>query len=169
MLGEDFKEVSPGYLPRTLDELRAGRRVEEVMDQVPQDTSQTIESTGPSLEDALEQLLQDASVEEARAGSTTANTRAPMSSAENAERTYTLSIQRQLQAAAASHQAPRNNIHAQAMNPAPSRNRDHQQRRIAALRRELNRMRNGIERVITGESCLTRTLPPSLSEVYLEV
>ena len=42
------------------------------------------------------------------------------------------------------------NVHAQAMVAAGSRNREYQARRIAALRRELHRMRNGIERVISG-------------------
>jgi len=56
-------------------------------------------------------------------------------------------------------QAGRNNIHAQAMVPAVNRNRDYQLRRIAALRRELHRMRNGIERVMSGLRDLGEAVP----------
>ena len=41
-------------------------------------------------------------------------------------------------------------IAGQAMQVANSRNREYQNRRIAGLRRELQRMRSGIERVIAG-------------------
>lgn len=76
---------------------------------------------GPTLEDTLDQLFLDASAED------------------------TAPVQQPTRRA-----GPTQNVHAQAMVAAGSRNREYQARRIAALRRELHRMRNGIERVISG-------------------
>lgn len=70
MIGEPFKEVSPGFLPRTLDQLRAGiendarrpenrlqRRRLSLDEERPEEPQQSIES-------ALDDLLQEATEEE---------------------------------------------------------------------------------------------------------
>lgn len=131
VLGEDLRDVEPGHLPRTLEELREGRERSEIeaaerearlreqqQERAAQDEE---ESAGPTLEDTLDQLFLDASAGESAA---------PVPSTRQA--------------------GPAQNLHAQAMVAAGSRNREYQARRIAALRRELHRMRNGIERVIAG-------------------
>lgn len=133
VLGEDFRDVSPGCLPRTLEELRAGRdrgdiEEQERLTQHDADRDQTLEA-GPSLEDTLDQMFQAASVEEVPA------TRAVPQSTNQF------------------------NVHAQSIVPIGSRNHEYQTRRIAALRRELHRMRNGIERVISGLRDLGENVP----------
>lgn len=136
VLGEDLRDVAPGRLPRTLDELRAGRERSEIEERERQERlqaqlAQEPEDTGPSLEDALDSMLQAAAAEE-----TVPSANSPTPSAEVAR-----------------------NVHAQAMTPAVTRNREYQARRIAALRRELHRMRNGIERVISGLRDLGENVP----------
>lgn len=127
VLGEDMRDVEPGHLPRTLEELREGRErsaAEAVDREVLQHQAVVQEEegpAGPTLEDTLDQLFLDASAED------DARAQQP-----------------------ARRAAPATNVHAQAMVAAGSRNREYQARRIAALRRELHRMRNGIERVISG-------------------
>lgn len=126
VLGEDLRNVEPGHLPRTLEELREGRERSAaeaaLADQQRQQeaASQEEEPAGPTLEDTLDRLFLDA------------------------ENEGTASAQ------AVEERGPSQNVHAQAMVAAGSRNREYQARRIAALRRELHRMRNGIERVISG-------------------
>ena len=144
VLGEDFREVSPGCLPRTLDEMRAGRREAVETQQAQLETTEEQEPTGPSLEDTLEQMFVAASSEE----------EAQQSRPLQATSTPTQAVPPQSEEVAHS-----NNVHAQAMNPAASRNREYQMRRVAALRRELNRMRNGIERVISGLRDLGEDVP----------
>lgn len=130
VLGEDMRDVEPGHLPRTLEELREGRErsaavaaEREAQEQQQAAVQEEEGPAGPTLEDTLDRLFLDASAE----GS------APVQqSTRRAESTST------------------HNVHAQAMVAAGSRNREYQARRIAALRRELHRMRNGIERVISG-------------------
>ena len=129
VLGEDMRDVEPGRLPRTVEELREGRErsaaeaVEREANQQQQAAAVQGEEgpAGPTLEETLDQLFLDAQAED----STTAQQ--PPRRA-----------------------GPTQNVHAQAMAAAGSRNREYQARRIAALRRELHRMRNGIERVISG-------------------
>ncbi|KXS96361.1 hypothetical protein AC578_3085 [Pseudocercospora eumusae] len=143
VLGEDLRHVDPGVLPRTLEEMRAGRERSELEDQERlqrqqrQGTNeeQSVDN-GPSLDEALDEMYQ-AAEDEAREGEATRNT------------TNTA------------------NVHAQAMTSIGSRNREYQARRIAALRRELHRMRNGIERVISGLRDLGEEVPASsrLSEL----
>lgn len=138
VLGEDFRDVSPGFLPRTLEELRE-RRERSAMEEHEREVARRIlqeaanseqaETTAPSLEETLDQMFDAASLEEGRP---------PV---------------------ATRHVPESNNIHAQAMAPAASRNREYQARRVAALRRELHRMRNGIERVITGLRDLGQDVP----------
>ncbi|TLD05653.1 hypothetical protein E2P81_ATG10488 [Venturia nashicola] len=128
VLGEDLRDVEPGHLPRTLEELREGRErsfaeASEREVQRLQAAAQEEEAAGPTLEDTLDQLFIDASAEDT----------APARSVEPVREA-----------------GPTQNVHAQAMVAAGSRNREYQARRIAALRRELHRMRNGIERVISG-------------------
>lgn len=123
VLGEDMRDVDPGCLPRTLEELREGRERSETeaAERVQHhDTAQEEAPAGPTLEDTLDQLFLEASDDEAGSASR----------AQQPENTQ--------------------NIHGQAMVATGSRNREYQARRIAALRRELHRMRNGIERVISG-------------------
>lgn len=123
VLGEDMRDVEPGHLPRTLEELREGRERSalEAEQQVhQQNTEQEAATAGPSFEEALDQLFLDASAED------------------------------ETPARPAPSQAVGANIHAQAMMATGPRQREYQARRVAALRRELHRMRNGIERVISG-------------------
>jgi hypothetical protein len=129
VLGEDLRDVEPGHLPRTLEELREGRE-RSAVEAAEREAQQLLlqqraveeeEPAGPTLEDTLDQLFLDASAGDS--APTTQPTR---------------------------QAGPVQNVHAQAMVAAGSRNREYQARRIAALRRELHRMRNGIERVISG-------------------
>jgi hypothetical protein len=85
----------------------------------------------PTLEETLDQMLESAASEESEAR---APERRPVPSGGS-------------------------NIHAQAMVPTGTRNREYQIRRVAALRRELLRMRNGIERVISGLRDLGENVP----------
>ena len=137
MLGERFRDVSPGRLPRTLDEMRAGhersnadqrQHVEVVREDLPD---------GPSIEDALDLMIESADAEE-----TPPNPPVPAA------------VDRPI-----IPQPVR--VSGNVMRPSPSRNPEYQARRIAALRRELLRMRNGIERVISGLRDLGEPVPDS--------
>lgn len=145
VLGEEFKDVSPGCLPRTLEELRSGRRREEVVQQAQSSAAQEQQERGPSLEDTLEQMFAAVSSESDERSGQPSNAVIP-------------SAQRPTPIAQGLTAAP-SNIHARVMNPAGPRSREYQMRRVAALRRELNRMRNGIERVITGLRDLGEDVP----------
>ncbi|KAI5207071.1 hypothetical protein E4T39_02136 [Aureobasidium subglaciale] len=142
VLGERFRDVSPGRLPRTLDELRAGQERSDAdqlqhVDIVADDTPD-----GPSLEDALDQMFEEAEEEDQDTG------REPAPTLIHAPYTFNSNDRRN---------AP--HVAGQAMRAAPSRNPEYQARRIAALRRELLRMRNGIERVISGLRDLGEPIP----------
>ncbi|KAK0902268.1 hypothetical protein LTR91_019080 [Friedmanniomyces endolithicus] len=162
VLGEDWREVDPGCLPRTLEELRAGRAASEVVTQrVVQVEAQEEERPGQTLEDTLDQMFQEAEGEDA-AGRVPTQPARP--GARPSGEVPSLSIHDMLSTAGGRDaqrdaQARPNNIHAQAMVPAVNRNREYQARRIAALRRELHRMRNGIERVISGLRDLGEAVP----------
>ncbi|KAF7193796.1 hypothetical protein HII31_04865 [Pseudocercospora fuligena] len=152
VLGEDFRDVDPGVLPRTLEEMRAGRERSELEEQErlqrqqQQGTNEEqIVDNGPSLDEALDEMYQ-AAENEARE----ADNRGPVQT-ESSTRNNTSTA----------------SVHAQAMTSIGSRNREYQARRIAALRRELHRMRNGIERVISGLRDLGEEVPASsrLSEL----
>lgn len=146
VLGEEFKDVSPGCLPRTLEELRTGRRREEEAQEAQNSAVQRQQEDGPSIEDTLEQMFAAVSLE--------GNERNGQSS------TSTVTAPRQPPPPPAAQEPTlSSNIHAQAMNPAGSRSREYQMRRVAALRRELNRMRNGIVRVISGLRELGQDVP----------
>ncbi|TKA73023.1 hypothetical protein B0A55_07049 [Friedmanniomyces simplex] len=153
VLGEDWREVDPGCLPRTLEELRAGRAASEAVTQrVVQVETQEAERPGQTLEDTLDQMFQEAEGEDA-AGRV--HTQPARPGARSSTEVPSHSIHDMLNTAGVRDaqrdaQARPNNIHAQAMVPTVNRNREYQARRIAALRRELHRMRNGIERVISG-------------------
>ncbi|CAK4021200.1 uncharacterized protein RCC_10689 [Lecanosticta acicola] len=147
VLGEDLRDVSPGCLPRTLDELRAGRERSEIEERERaegerQRQAARAEETpqGPSIEETLDQMFQAAEREESQDQQPTPSRPDSGRPSNDIELRTT-------------------NIHAQAMTPAASRNRDYQARRIAALRRELHRMRNGIERVISGLRDLGENVP----------
>ncbi|EME45152.1 hypothetical protein DOTSEDRAFT_23221 [Dothistroma septosporum NZE10] len=132
VIGEALRDVSPGILPRTIEELRAGREHSDLQDRE-RDLARQQQSAvdvqpsqpGSTLDDTLDQLLQAAAREETHQPQTV-----PLPTAQ-----------------------------AQAMVPAVSRNREYQVRRVAALRRELHRMRNGIERVISGLRELGENVP----------
>ncbi|KAK0279389.1 hypothetical protein LTR35_008578 [Friedmanniomyces endolithicus] len=157
VLGEEWREVDPGCLPRTLEEVRAGREASEVVARpVVDEVVQGEVGSGQTLEDTLDQMFQEAEGEDAAvrvpAQPARANARP---SREPADSPHDVAVVRGSRDA----QAGRNNIHAQAMVPAANRNRDYQLRRIAALRRELHRMRNGIERVMSGLRDLGEAVP----------
>ncbi|KAI5254551.1 hypothetical protein E4T42_02313 [Aureobasidium subglaciale] len=142
VLGERFRDVSPGRLPRTLDELRAGQERSDA-DQL-QHVNIVVDETpdGPSLEDALDQMFEEAEEEDQDTGRELAPNliHAPYTFNSNDSRN-----------------TPR--VAGQVMRAAPSRNPEYQARRISALRRELLRMRNGIERVISGLRDLGEPVP----------
>jgi hypothetical protein len=67
VVGEPLRDVDPGYLPRTLDELRAGLLAsEQLQSSIPEPVNDSPVSTTPqqSLEQTLDELLQDAIAEE---------------------------------------------------------------------------------------------------------
>lgn len=160
VLGEDFKDVNPGILPRTLEELRNGVPASEAAmnatNQVIQ--VQTNSNTDLSLEETLDAMFQAASMEE--------NGQQPGEDTEHATDSTANQIQHGLHFNSSQRvtnrlggQDIRSNVHAQAMTAARSRNPNYQTRRVAALRRELRRMRNGIERVISGLRDLGENVP----------
>ena len=73
VIGEPFREVSPGFLPRTLDQLRAGvendaRRLENRLQRRRLSSEEERpEQPHQSLEDALDSLLQEVVEEIGRA------------------------------------------------------------------------------------------------------
>ncbi|KAI5362455.1 Putative Zinc finger, RING-type [Septoria linicola] len=152
VLGEEFRDVDPGVLPRTLEELRAGRerseaeereRLEGIRQQREREALEQATPAGPSIEDTIDQLFQSASLEDNDEPRDTV-------AASNEHALERPDVQRHVNGS---------NIHAQAMVPAATRNREYQARRIAALRRELHRMRSGIERVISGLRDLGEDVP----------
>lgn len=159
VLGEDLRDVAPGCLPRTLEELRAGRERSELEEQEREQSrrqrlaeQEEVTETGPSLEETLDELFLTATTEESRAQ------REPRPLSPDSERPIVA------QATAQDMELARdmfssNSIHAQSMVPSGSRSREYQARRVAALRRELHRMRSGIERVISGLRDLGETVP----------
>lgn len=149
-MGERFRDVSPGRLPRTLDELRAGQERSDAdrVQHIEIERNHALE--GPSLEEALDQMFEEAEEEEqsvqqeprqeAQQDHPPALIHAP----------YTFNSNDTNSAA---------RVAGQAMRAAPPRNPEYQARRIAALRRELLRMRSGIERVISGLRDLGEPIP----------
>ncbi|KAI9690064.1 MAG: hypothetical protein M1820_010063 [Bogoriella megaspora] len=128
VVGEPLKDVAPGRLPRTLHELRHGTSASQ--SSYVQSTDNSVQRNhgnnfdaepAQSLDAALSQLLSEAEAEEGEHSGT------------------------QMQP------PPNNRIAIPTSDIAQTlSNTHHQSRRVAALRRELNRMRNGIERVISG-------------------
>jgi hypothetical protein len=148
-LGERFRDVSPGRLPRTLDELRAGQERSDADQRQHVEVARNDSPEGPSLEDALDQMFEEAEEEEQNVD------QQPHQDAEDQPPTlihapYTFNSND-------THGNAR--ISGQVMRTAPSRNPEYQARRIAALRRELLRMRSGIERVISGLRDLGEPIP----------
>nr|POF14277.1 hypothetical protein CFP56_03301 [Quercus suber] len=146
VLGEEFREVSPGLLPRTLEELRAGRE-RNILDEVQQPVAeiQSQAEAGPTLEDTLDSLFLAASAEESQQSQPSNQILPALEHDINPERRETA--------------VTPSNVHAQSMTAANSRNQEYQARRVAALRRELSRMRNGIERVLSGLRELGEEVP----------
>jgi len=160
VLGEDFKDVNPGCLPRTLEELRSGTIASEPSTNAPYQVIATHANsdTGTSLEDTLDAMFQIASLEDS-GQQTTENTQpaadSPLSQMQRGPNINSTGIVlNRLRG-----RDTRSNLHAQAMTATRLRNPDYQARRVAALRRELHRMRNGIERVISGLRDLGENVP----------
>lgn len=155
VLGEDFRDVSPGFLPRTLEELRAGRTADTAAQAIQQSAASEEEHTGgPSLDETLDQMFEAASLEETQPQQPS-HSRPEMVG--NPPPTQNSRYGEDI----VEHVRNQRNVHAQAMVPAGSRSREYQARRVAALRRELHRMRNGIERVISGLRDLGENVPDS--------
>jgi len=149
-LGERFRDVSPGRLPRTLDELRAGQERSDADQRQHVEIARNDAPEGPSLEDALDQMFEEAEEEEQNAE------QEPIRPAEQ-DQPPTLIHAPYTFNSNDGHSNDR--IAGQVMRAAPSRNPEYQARRIAALRRELLRMRSGIERVISGLRDLGEPIP----------
>ncbi|KAK1086270.1 hypothetical protein LTR48_003742 [Friedmanniomyces endolithicus] len=158
VLGEEWREVDPGCLPRTLEEMRTGRVASEaVVRPVVVEEGREEVGAGQTLEDTLDQMFQEAEGEDAAVRVPAQPGRANARPRRDGPAESTLGVS--LVRGGRDAHAGRNNIHAQAMVPAVNRNRDYQLRRIAALRRELHRMRNGIERVMSGLLDLGEAVP----------
>ncbi|KAK1813722.1 hypothetical protein LTR12_011923 [Friedmanniomyces endolithicus] len=158
VLGEEWREVDPGCLPRTLEEMREGMEAGEVVVRPVVEVEVREEGgAGQTLEDTLDQMFQEAEGEDA-APSLPAQ---PARTNRRPRRDVAVDSPNDVSLVRGGRDAQpgRNNIHAQAMVPAANRNRDYQLRRIAALRRELHRMRNGIERVMSGLRDLGEAVP----------
>lgn len=150
MLGERFRDVSPGRLPRTLDELRAGQERSNADQRQHVEIARNDAPEGPSLEDALDQMFEEAEEEEQNVEQQPAQVTDQDQPPVLIHAPYTFNSND-------SHSNTR--IAGQVMRPAPPRNPEYQARRIAALRRELLRMRSGIERVISGLRDLGEPIP----------
>jgi hypothetical protein len=147
VLGEPIRDVSPGRLPRTLDELRAGQ-LRSNADQLQHiELARDDRPDAPSLEDVLDQMFESAEAEEQSAAAPAPTPALAEPLHEPPRPSNPTDVQTALRVAG------------QSMNPAPSRNAEYQARRISALRRELLRMRNGIERVISGLRDLGEPVP----------
>jgi hypothetical protein len=147
-LGERLRDVSPGRLPRTLDELRAGQERSHA-DQVQHvEIARNDAPEGPSLEAALDQMFEEAEEEEQTV---------QQDPHQDADQDQPPTLIHSPYTFNSNDIRPR--VAAQAMRAAPSRNPEYQARRIAALRRELLRMRSGIERVISGLRDLGEPVP----------
>ncbi|KAK5108775.1 hypothetical protein LTR62_007835 [Meristemomyces frigidus] len=149
VLGEPFAQVDPGCLPRTLEEMRAGRAAVEAVAAEQDVPISTQEATGPSLDDTLEQMFADAEAEDESTPRRATQRPAP----EQQDHWSRLMAE--------ANGGINGNVHAQAIVAAGSRNREYQARRVTALRRELQRMRSGIERVMTGLRDLGEAVPES--------
>ncbi|KAG8624556.1 hypothetical protein KVT40_007623 [Elsinoe batatas] len=142
VLGEPWGDVSPGHLPRTLDELRAGT-VRSAADPVQHITVEwSTAEDGPSLEETFDRLLEQVDEEDqtrtnqtstqvAHDLATTQPSTPSMSPSENYQTQSQLVVTRR--------------IAGNVMQPTGSRQA--QQRRLAALGRELGRMSTGVQRV----------------------
>jgi hypothetical protein len=128
VLGEPFRDVSPGYLPRSLNELR------NISSSTPAPFIQSLDATAQS-HNIHEETTQSASLED--------TLDQMMEQAETDAHPQPALPLRSPQTSNALHREPGS---AHAATP----NAQRQARRVAALRRELNRMRNGIERVVSG-------------------
>jgi hypothetical protein len=168
VLGEDFRDVSPGHLPRTLEELRSGVAASDVARaQSHAPLPEQAMPAGPSLEDTLDNLFQAAEQEHAQAqGHVRVQPDRPSADGSFAPASALGPMEEEIRRVNMMteysnilEQRNSRNIHAQAMAAADSQNRDHAARRIAALRRELHRMRSGIERVISGLRELGENVP----------
>ncbi|KAG9560919.1 hypothetical protein KCU71_g9736, partial [Aureobasidium melanogenum] len=146
VLGERFRDVSPGRLPRTLDELRAGQERSDADQRQHVEIATNHAPEGPSLEDALDQMFEEAEEEEQSVQRNTEQDQPP--TLVHAPYTFNSNDSR------SGHR-----VAGQVMRSAPPRNPEYQARRISALRRELLRMRNGIERVISGLRDLGEPIP----------
>ncbi|KAK5284678.1 hypothetical protein LTR16_005069, partial [Cryomyces antarcticus] len=155
LLGEPWEDVSPGHLPRSLDELRTGmlRSAAEEEIRVEETVTEEHAETRPSLDETIDQMLEQAVAEE---------------TSRDAPSQALVILSRPPVAATTTEESSMNGIgHPQALHNAvnddtlQTRNPEYQARRVAALRREMFRLRNGIERVISGLRELGEQVPDS--------
>lgn len=155
VLGEPFGDVSPGQLPRTLDELRAGRE-RSAADQLQHITVQEdVAESGPSLEDTLDNMFAAAEAEQTRRAQPTTSQTTALQTVPTPEQ------DRAFQNPRADGQVMQTIDSSYREREQQRISREQQERRISALRRELHRMRNGIERVISGLRELGEIIPDS--------
>ncbi|PNS19480.1 hypothetical protein CAC42_7324 [Sphaceloma murrayae] len=143
VLGEPWEDVSPGQLPRTLDELRAGaqRSSEDQPQQIEIQPPPIFE--GPSLDETFDALMLEAESEDEE----------PARSSQPRIRFADFPGERQSDATNEQARQAQNRRDRDASGVAgnvmqASEPQQAQQRRIASLRRELLRMRGGLERVV---------------------
>ncbi|TKA65050.1 hypothetical protein B0A49_11610 [Cryomyces minteri] len=155
LLGEPWEDVSPGHLPRSLDELRDGvlRSAVEEEIQVEEAVTEEQAETEPSLDETIDQMLEQAVAEE--------------TSRDTPSQALVIRSQPPV-AAVTTEESSMNGIgHPQALHNAvnsdipPTRDPGYQARRVAALRREMFRLPNGIDRVISGLRELGEQVPES--------
>ncbi|KAI9812743.1 MAG: hypothetical protein M1827_004499 [Pycnora praestabilis] len=147
VLGEPLKDVAPGYLPRTLDQLRSSRNpaqrdrhiaIESLLsNDNTQDTPQNLSAgLGSAIADIRDAATSDVEEEELSSMTDTDMIEAYLGNGSMAP-------------------PPPTRINERAQNA------EYQARRVAALRRELQRMRSGIERVMSGLQELGENVPDS--------
>ncbi|TKA60016.1 hypothetical protein B0A49_12086 [Cryomyces minteri] len=155
LLGEPWEDVSPGHLPRSLNELRDGvlRSAAEEEIQVEEALVEEQAETGPSLDETIDQMLEQAVAEE--------------TSRDTPSQAFVIRSQPPVAAMATEGSSMNGVGHPQALHDVvnndtlQTRNPEYQARRVATLRREMFRLRNGIDRVISGLRELGEMVPES--------
>ena len=178
MIGERLEDVAPGYLPRTLDELRATSYISgTVSNQTSTESSQIVDQspTGgltaniDSLSGPSAVLDEDPIDPEDRIFDPPEITSPTTLSLTTLLSTNTLSTT-SLPIVSSPMPSPSTTLQARTPSRTTShadraRQAEYQARRVAALRRELSRMRSGIERVLSGLQELGEHIPNSQDAV----
>ena len=159
LLGERLADVAPGFLPRTIDELRSGSTRESLVNE----SLQSGRLNPPAQRTTTEQLVIDPEDRIFDSPSTSNNTDHLIASSTLLSPSVSSAIYLQLPtlSSTSSNEPPERqtqftNNHDS--NPVPLRD---QFRRIAALRREVQELRAGIERVMSGLQDLGENIPDS--------